>query len=463
MRLLHVVHDFLPRHRAGTEIYVDQLCRRLAGVHDVLVLCADYEPSTPHGTLRRREWKGIQIVEVVNNWAFATFEETYDGRCFRPAIDEVLADFRPDVIHAHSLLTLGLSVIEAAAERRVPVAMTLHDYGLVCPSGGKRVHLQESHVCRQIDVERCARCFPQSALHLQIVASTQLPAGVQARVVPFARAVARRVPVVLPLLRRAAGSLGTHPSAAAIDARRDRIRRAMAGVRLAVAPSAALADEFRELGFFNGAIEVSDNGYAAFQRAPRRRPSAPIRIGFVGTLSWEKGLHVLIDAVKRLETAKYELHVFGALETFPDYVAGLRRAATGLPVTFHGAFDGARIADVLAAIDVLVVPSVWMENSPLVIHEAFIAGVPVIASREGGMPALLGEGAWGLLYNSVDAGELAAILRGLLDEPDRLGQLSTRLPPVKPIEQDASDWESRYRRLIEGAAQTPSARTGEPS
>ena len=76
---------------------------------------------------------------------------------------------------------------------------------------------------------------------------------------------------------------------------------------------------------------------------------------------------------------------------FPEYAAGLRAQAAGLPVRFMGAFDRERTADVYAQIDVLVVPSLWLENSPLVIHEAFMAGVPVVGARIGGIADLGGR------------------------------------------------------------------------
>jgi glycosyltransferase involved in cell wall biosynthesis len=175
---------------------------------------------------------------------------------------------------------------------------------------------------------------------------------------------------------------------------------------------------------------------------------------------WHKGAHVLLEAVRALDTSAYELKVFGNPDVFPDYTAGLRTQAAGLPVRFMGAFDRDRTAEVYAQIDVLVVPSLWLENSPLVIHEAFMAGVPVVGARIGGIAHLVEDGRTGLLYDPSSAVELRAALGRLIENPARLEGLADRVrtaPPVKSIAQDAREWEETYadvrrRRTAAGAA-----------
>src|SRR5262249_34232063 len=145
-----------------------------------------------------------------------------------------------------------------------------------------------------------------------------------------------------------------------------------------------------------------------------------LTIGFVGTLTWYKGVHVLLEAARELSPGRFELKLFGNVNTFPDYTAILRKLAHGLPVTFMGAFDNAEAAAVYADIDGLVVPSLWPENSPLVIHEAFMAGVPVVGARQGGIAELVLHGVNGLLYDAASVSGLAAALQTLIDEPNRV-------------------------------------------
>ena len=77
LRVLHAIHDFLPRHRAGSEIYAAQLCRELAARQHVTIVCADYDPSRGHGQLTWRLHDQLPVVEITNNWVCGTFEETY--------------------------------------------------------------------------------------------------------------------------------------------------------------------------------------------------------------------------------------------------------------------------------------------------------------------------------------------------------------------------------------------------
>jgi glycosyltransferase involved in cell wall biosynthesis len=106
---------------------------------------------------------------------------------------------------------------------------------------------------------------------------------------------------------------------------------------------------------------------------------------------------------------------------------------------------------VLAELDVLVVPSRWLENSPLVIHEAFMARVPVVASAIGGIPDLLGGGTYGVLVPPDDPAALAAALADLLGSPGRLRDLAVRAPAVKTIAEDATAWTARYEAVMREA------------
>ena len=78
---------------------------------------------------------------------------------------------RPDVLHVHNLLNLSFDLPRLARERGIATVATLHDYTLVCASGGQRVHVAESHVCKTIDAMRCSRCFAASPLRAQMAAA----------------------------------------------------------------------------------------------------------------------------------------------------------------------------------------------------------------------------------------------------------------------------------------------------
>jgi glycosyltransferase involved in cell wall biosynthesis len=163
-------------------------------------------------------------------------------------------------------------------------------------------------------------------------------------------------------------------------------------------------------------------------------------------------VHVLLEAVRQLPAGAWEVEIWGALDTFPPYTASLRKLASGLPVSFRGAFEHAQAAETYGRLDLVVVPSLWPENSPLVIHEAFMAGVPVIAARIGGIPELVADGVNGVLYDAHSPASLAEALRGLILRPDRIMEMVAHALPVKSIEEDARDWERRYESALQEAS-----------
>ena len=110
LRLLHVIHDFLPRYQAGSEIYALALGRELARRHHVTILCADYDPTRAHGEVIWRLQDGLPVVEVVNNWLCGSFEDTYHSPVIGDRLRHVLRAVQPDVVHVHNLLNLSFEL-----------------------------------------------------------------------------------------------------------------------------------------------------------------------------------------------------------------------------------------------------------------------------------------------------------------------------------------------------------------
>jgi glycosyltransferase involved in cell wall biosynthesis len=122
--------------------------------------------------------------------------------------------------------------------------------------------------------------------------------------------------------------------------------------------------------------------------------------------------------------------------------------AEGLDVTFCGVMDRSRIGRAFAAIDCLIMPSLWLENSPVVIQEAFAAGVPVIASGQGGMAELIDDGRSGRLFPAGDVLALAKHMAAVLANPTTLRTWSVSMDPPRTIEDDAAGVEAFYQELL---------------
>lgn len=213
-----------------------------------------------------------------------------------------------------------------------------------------------------------------------------------------------------------------------------------------------MRDRFVRFGVPASRIVVAGYGVDAVpvERA-ERRAGDPLRVGFVGSVMMSKGTHVLLEAFARLPRGRATLDVYGALsgyhgdDSYPRAIAPLLHTPG---VTMHGPVPHERVPGALAAIDVLVVPSVWPENSPFVIREAHLAGIPVVASRIGGIPDLVHDGGSGLLVCPGDVDDLHRALLRLLDEPALLGHLRAWTPSVPTLDDDVTAAMEVYRELI---------------
>jgi glycosyltransferase involved in cell wall biosynthesis len=200
---------------------------------------------------------------------------------------------------------------------------------------------------------------------------------------------------------------------------------------------------------------IDDSFYAlAPLRERTTEHSGPFRVLCVGRVTKFKGQHVLIEASRLLHHAGFD-HIVDVVGD-GDLLPPLSAAAAGLPVTFHGALPLGDYQKLLASADVVVVPSVVVpeaaylrETSPIVIGEAMAAGVPVIATRTGGIPELIDDGVDGLLVEADSPSALEAAVLRLHGNPDLAG----RLAEAARIRAAARNW-SRITIETEAAVQS---------
>ncbi len=413
LRILYVVHQFVPRHIAGTELYTEHLARAMqARGHEVAVFTTEAYHGEAQSTLREKDHAGLRVYEAVHNNAFPDFEGSYIDSEKEAQFERVLDSFEPDLVHVQHLCMHSIGDLAIAKRRALRIVYTLHEFWLLCVHHGWLA--RPGYVlCDGPEAQQCANCAK----------------------------------VACPTPKR-----GDHDDAwlAAWCARDTYVRDALDNVDLFVSPSRFLRERFVAAGYIDAQrIVFSDNGMPTHAHGSRNSErSGPLRIGFLGTLAEWKGVHVLIEAMNRLGEDEASLALHGVLEYFPDYVARLRALARHPRISFEGRYDNACVADILAGIDVLVVPSLWYENSPITIHEAFLAGVPVLASGVGGMAEFVDHEKNGLHFAIGDADSLHAALRRLLDEAGLLARLRSGMPVFKTIERDAEDQEQRYRSLL---------------
>ncbi|MCD6518445.1 MAG: glycosyltransferase family 4 protein [Anaerolineae bacterium] len=421
MKVLLVVHQYLPFHRAGTEIYTHSLAKELERRgHQVLVYCHEARLDGQGISFLVELYDGVRVRRVA---AFAKreflpwrrFQRTFLNPRIEADYAQVLEAWNPDVVHVQHLKDLSVGILEKTAARGVPLVMTLHDYWALCPNA--QAIRPDGTICR----------WPHPQLSCVCCAAWRVG-------LPVLRFAA---PLVMPLFWQRARC----------------VREQLERVDRFISPSQFLLRRYVEAGFSPPKFFMLENGfdYKRLGSLVLRRKGWRGHYAYIGSLAWQKGVHILIRAFTRLEARNIRLRIRGNLETFPEYVRSLREQAGGDErISFEGELAENRIGEALAWADYLVVPSLWWENSPVTIQEAYAAGVPVIASQVGALQEKVFPGITGLLFHPGDVEDLVKVLRQTVGNQELFAALQAQLPRPPSIEEHVDQLELIYKRLEKG-------------
>jgi glycosyltransferase involved in cell wall biosynthesis len=332
---------------------------------------------------------------------------------------ELLRGLKPEIVHFHHYLNLGVEAFHHVRETLpdCKIVLTLHEYLAVCHHYGQMITKPNGTLCHESSPIRCSGCFKE------------IPPG-------------------------------------DFFLRNLYIKRFFDLVDEFVAPSAFLADRYIAWGVPKDRVVVIDNVIApsvCMLEAAAEQRSEPdlLRVGFFGQVSSLKGINVLFEAAEIVDERKIDrivFEIYGDHRGQPpdlqaDFLARLKKV--GRNVKFQGAYDQERVDWLMQAVDVVLVPSIWWENSPVVIQEAFRNRRAVICSDIGGMAEKVRDGIDGFHFPVGNAVALVSLLIKLAATPDRLATLanSIRIPATvnETTERHADLYRSR-RRLRDAAS-----------
>jgi glycosyltransferase involved in cell wall biosynthesis/MoaA/NifB/PqqE/SkfB family radical SAM enzyme len=389
------------RYNAGSEVYTQSLCHVLADRHEVHVFTRQEDPFAPDAHLQTELDPDDPRVtlHVVNN---PRNKDRYRDIGIDRRFAEVLDDLRPDVVHVGHLNHLSTSLLSEAAERQIPIVYTLHDYWLMCPRG-QFMQMYPANpddlwaACDGQEDCKCAqRCY---ARYFSGAPADESDVG------HWTGWVARRM---------------------------RHVREMAELVDVFAAPARYLHDRYRdEFGLPERKLIYLDYGFDRARLSGRhRRPGEPFVFGYIGTHIPAKGIHQLIEAFGRVG-GDARLRIWG--RSRGQETDALRALASRLPgdagagIEWRPEYQNQDIVrDVFDHVDAIVVPSIWVENSPLVIHEAQQARVPVIAANAGGMAEYVHHGVNGLLFEHRRPDALALQMSRLVADPAFARRLGAR-------------------------------------
>lgn len=420
MRILLVTTGFLPDGLGGVELALHRFCRfaQREG-HELLVFRRLDLAGEPDYVRRESVVDGIPVVGINYRFSDATsMQSLLENRQHRAAFAEVVDGFKPDVVHVHHASCLTTEVVEESQARGIPVAFSLHDFWMGCPRG-QRIRADLSY-CPTIEPERCIACWRELWPHW-------FP---KERDVTFDSRV-----------------FGDYQA---------RVRETLELADARIAPSSFARRVFAREGLDPATIDVIEYGMdVEAYRGVARTTASRFRVGYLGTVLPSKGVHLLIDAVKRVGAADLSLEIHGPVLPFHQdrtYGERLAQQVAGWEdqIRFNGAYAPERAPQLLASLDALVVPSIWYETYCMVIREGFLAGVPVIASNFGAMAEAIEDETTGLLFGMGDSVDLARKIERLARDRELRQRLAASEKRVSTVEANGAAHIAVYERILRG-------------
>ncbi len=431
MKVLQLIHGYPPRYSAGSEVYTQLLTHALLDrQHEVMVFSRQENAFLPEYAITNERDPLDERVEVRLINMFRT-RDRYRHEEVEQAFEKTLSEFKPDILHIGHLNHLSTSVVKKAADKGIPIVFTLHDFWLMCPRGQfLRTYSNPSEdldpLCsKQIDRECATSCY---ARHF-----SGNPQEIEADINYWEGWVHQRM---------------------------NHIKEMAPLVDLFIAPSRYLQDRFvNEFGLPAKKTIYLDYGFNLKRLQGRvRAKEKPFVFGYIGTHKQAKGIHHLLQAFAEIKGDPL-LRIWGSPSQ--PFTSSLQAYIESLApdiqrrIEWKGGYANYRlIEDVFNHVDAIVVPSIWGENSPLVIHEALQCRIPVITADFGGMGEYVKHEINGLVFEHRNPRALAEQMQRFSDNPTFASHLGERgyfqstTGNIPDIETHAQEIENLYEALL---------------
>jgi len=308
---------------------------------------------------------------------------------------EVLNAFKPDLVHFHHYLHLGLEFFRQVKNNnpQTPIVLTLHEYCGICHNHGQMVKVQDNALCSESSPENCSTCFPKY-------------------------------------------------TAQDFFLREKFIKSHFSLVDQFISPSQFLADRYIAWGLPANRFRVVENMLVGIQKdKPARlqlnaqpQGEGPIKLGFFGQINNFKGVDLLIESLDYLqphiiEQIQLDINGSGLSKQPAKLRKKINRGVKKHSKTVHlrGAYRQAELDGLMAKTDWVVMPSIWWENSPVVILEARKNGVPVLCSDIGGMAEKIEHGKTGLHFMARRAESLAQQISWIVENRSKHPEFASNI------------------------------------
>jgi glycosyltransferase involved in cell wall biosynthesis len=395
MKTLLVAHGHPDVRPGGAEVAALALLEGLrAQGHETLLLARTHEEAHGGSAFSARgEHELLFHVGMLDFFNFRAREPERVWKDYR----ELLERFRPEVVHFHHYSHMGLELLH---ETRLTlpecrIVLTLHEFLALCHHNGQMVKRPSLELCYRSLPADCARCFPEHG-------------------------------------------------ASDLFMRERFIKAAFGVVDAFIAPSAFLAERYKAWGVPAERMHVLENAPRPVAKNGAAGPARehPTRFAFFGQANPFKGLDLALEAFALLpksvrKKVSFDVHAASLDEQKPEFRAKVQGLLEGLngAVRFHGPYLNSQLGALMTATDWVLVPSIWWENSPVVIQEAFAHRRPVICADIGGMQEKVRDGIDGLHFRARSPHALASVLERAAFDADLHRGLQEGIEPRKTLEE----------------------------
>ncbi|MDR0910760.1 MAG: glycosyltransferase [Spirochaetaceae bacterium] len=396
MHILKIIHGYPPLYNAGSEVYSQSICTEFSKNHKVSVFTREENPYMSSFSIRQENRNPNLNLYIINN---PNGKDGYRHKAMDEQFAALLDKLKPDIAHIGHLNHLSTGIVDELYKRHIPIIFTLHDFWLMCPRGQFLTRSNDNdnnfRLCTEQHDKKCAcDCY---GVYFG-GGENDLPIDIKA----WSDWIHRRMVETKAIVEK---------------------------TNLFIAPSRYLRNRFiQDFGISESKIIYMDYGFPTEYLKPisKHKSHNKFTFGYIGTHIPAKGVNQLIKAFKKIKDSA-ALKIFGRENG--QSTVWLKNEAAFLKdkIEFCGEYDNHNVMhDVFEKVDCIVVPSIWAENSPLVIHEAQSCKIPVITADYGGMSEYVRHNINGLLFEHRNVDSLAGQMNFAAEHPDIMRHLGDR-------------------------------------
>ena len=438
MKIIFVLNHFLPNQLGGTEVYVYNLMQQLTLKNfEVIAIIPNYgnDKTEEYFVGQQRVIKFAEPSEVDRSLIMG--KKDPKGLAY---FGEILKTEKPDIVHFHDLEAgSGITIrhIEISKQLGFKNIMTFHLSGYSCKTGNL-MYKDKVYCDGIIKIDKCSACYYKSK-----------NAGF------FATSVLNGFSTILFKLGIDSSTwnnkIGTAVSFSFLI---EKLKANLQKIESNCVALISLTEWYKKILIENGLpaekisfISQGLTNQKLFKDEIRIQTNY-LKIIFVGRISPLKGIHLLIKALSELDENKVMLDIYGN-DPDDDYSRKLKTQTNKMSnITWKGVLVPDQVVATMSNYSLLCLPSTFSEMSPLVIQEAFAAGIPVVASNVFGNAEQISDGINGWLFTFNDSHDLRIKFQQLITDPSLIENAKKHIQPVKPFVNVAEEHVQLYKRII---------------